>query len=106
MVCNEVRALLNARLDNEIDAGAQQAFDLHLDGCAACSGEYEQLLELREELRRGMPYYRAEEGLAERVRIALQGAAYLERAEHRRPQWRAWGVIAAAVVFCVLAGSP
>jgi anti-sigma factor RsiW len=106
MYCDEVKPLLNARMDNEIDPIQRAAVDSHVKTCSSCALDLEQLESVRAAIRSDMPYYQAPPNLRSQVRLALRGAEYLERG----PRWRAWNVwgaaAAAAVVLCALATAP
>ena len=104
MTCDEVKPLLNARMDGEIDRTQSAALDSHLVDCPSCARDLEQLYDIRIAIRGGMPYYTAPPALRDQVRFALRGADYLDRAKTRRP-WRMWGSVAAAFVVCVLASA-
>ena len=105
MTCNDVKPLLDARMDGEIDPMQRGAFDSHLATCSSCAADLDELQYLRSAIRNEMPYFKAPEDLRNRVRFALRGAEYIDRNE-RRTGWRVWGAIAATVVFCALATAP
>ena len=105
MTCDEVRPLLNARLDEEIERAERADVDSHLTTCPSCAEELERLHSVQDAVRGGMRYYKAPQDLRDQVRFALRGAAHLDRPA-RQPQWRVWGSIAAAIVVCVLASTP
>jgi len=104
MTCDEVKPLLNARMDGEIDSAQSAALDSHLADCPSCARDLERLYDIRIAIRGGMPYHTAPPALRDQVRFALRGADYLDRAKTRRP-WRMWGSVAAAFVVCVLASA-
>lgn len=104
MTCDEVKPLLNARMDGEIDSAQSAALDSHLADCPSCARDLERLYDIRIAIRGGMPYHTAPLALRDQVRFALRGADYLDRAKTRRP-WRMWGSVAAAFVVCVLASA-
>jgi anti-sigma factor RsiW len=104
MTCDEVKPLLNARMDGEMDMAQNATLDLHLAGCQSCARDLEQLYNIRTAIREGMPSYTAPPALRDQVCFALRGAEYLDRTAPRRP-WRAWGSAAAVFVLCVLASS-
>jgi anti-sigma factor RsiW len=105
MTCDEVRPLLNARVDDEIDPIQRAALDSHVDSCSSCSTELYNLQSVRDAVRGEMPYYKAPLGFRNRVRDALRGAEYLDNRAHRT-SWRAWGAIAATLLFCALTATP
>src|SRR5580698_1714699 len=105
MTCDEVKPLLNARMDDEIDPIQRAALDSHVEICSACATELDELKSVRDAIRGVLPYYKAPPDLRNQVRIALGGAEYLERSP-RWTGWKVWGAVAATVAFCVLAASP
>jgi anti-sigma factor RsiW len=105
MTCDNVKPLLNARLDEEVENAHRAALDSHLEGCSSCATELGRLKSVRNAIRGGMPYYRAPLGLQDRVRFALRGAEYLDRGA-RRQDWRAWGAVAATLALISLASVP
>jgi anti-sigma factor RsiW len=111
MTCDEVKPLLNARVDDEIDAIQRAALDSHAKTCASCAAELEELKSVRDAIRGEMPYYKAPLDLRNQVRDALRGAEYLDAGAGysgiaRRTGWRVWGAVAATVVFCALVSAP
>jgi hypothetical protein len=102
MTCDEVKPLLNARMDGEIDMAQNATLDSHLAECQSCARDLEQLYNIRTAIREGMPYYAAPPALRDQVRFALRGAEYLDRTAPRRP-WRMWGSAAAVFVLRLLA---
>jgi anti-sigma factor RsiW len=105
MTCDEVKPLLNARVDDEIDAVDRAELDSHVETCAACRAELEELKSVGYAIRGEMPYYKAPLDLRNRIRDGLRGAEYLER-DGRRTGWRVWGAVAATVTFCALVSAP
>jgi anti-sigma factor RsiW len=105
MTCDEVRPLLNARLDNELDRTPSADLDSHISTCPSCGGELERLTSIQRAIRGGMRYNRAPEGLRDQVRFALRGAVLLDR-RAPAPRWRMWGSVAAAVIVCALVSAP
>ena len=105
MTCDEMKPLLNALVDDEIDLVQRTALDSHVETCSSCATELEELQRVRHAIRGEMPYYKAPPDLRNRVRFALRGAEYLDT-NARRTDWRVWGAVAAGVVLCALATSP
>jgi anti-sigma factor RsiW len=105
MTCDEVKPLLNARVDDEIDLIQRAALDSHVKTCSSCAKDLEELESVRAAIRGEMPYYEAPADFRNRVRFALRGADHVDRAA--RPKgWRVWGAIAAGIAFCALATAP
>ena len=105
MTCDEVKPLLNARVDDEIEPIQRAALDSHVDSCSSCAAELDKLRSVRDAIRGEMPYYKAPLELRNQVRYALRGAEYLDN-RTRRTNWRVWGAVAATLAFCALAATP
>jgi anti-sigma factor RsiW len=105
MNCDEMKALLNARMDDEIDPIQRAALDSHVKTCSSCATELEELQSVSHAIRSELPYYKAPLDLRNRVRFALRGSEYLDT-NARRTDWRLWGAVAAGVVLCALATAP
>jgi anti-sigma factor (TIGR02949 family) len=69
--CNTTRASLSAYVDGELPPDQADAVAEHLATCAACSAEYETLLETVSLLRSQLKRYTAPDVLRARVRTAL-----------------------------------
>jgi anti-sigma factor RsiW len=106
MTCDEIKPLLNARLDEEIDPAQRADFDAHVKTCSACAKELEDLERVRRSIRGGMPYYQAPAHLRNQVRFALRGAGYVDSRARRQISWKPWGAIAAAITVCGLISAP
>lgn len=104
MTCDEVKPLLNARMDGELDTVQSASLDSHLAGCPSCAGDFECLNGIRVAIRGGVPYYRAPSDLRDRVRFALRGAEYFDRTPPIR-RWSMWASVAAALAICVLSSA-
>jgi anti-sigma factor RsiW len=105
MTCDEVKPLLNARMDEEIDPIQRAALDAHVETCHSCASELDELQSVSHAIRGEMPYYKAPPDLRNRVRFALRGSEYLDK-KARRIDWRVWGAVAAGVVLCASATAP
>jgi anti-sigma factor RsiW len=105
MTCDEVKPLLDARVDDEIDPIRRTEVDAHVDSCPSCATELEKIQSVRDTVRAEMPYYKAPMDLQNRVRHALRGAGYLDK-KAQRTSWRVWGAVAATLTFCVLGAAP
>jgi anti-sigma factor RsiW len=105
MTCDEVKPLLNARVDDEIDPIRRLAVDSHVRTCSSCNTDLKELESVRNAIRGEMPYHKAPPDLRDRVRFALRGAEYLD-AGARRTDWRLWGAVAAGIALFALATAP
>jgi anti-sigma factor RsiW len=111
MTCDDVKPLLNARMDDEIDPMQRVALDSHLERCSSCATDLEELESLRASIRGELPYYKAPADLRNQVRFALRGAVYIDTGARgsvaaRRTGWTVWGAVAATVAFCALVPAP
>lgn len=88
--------LLEAYLDEELDAAQQTAVKEHLAACADCSDRYARLRQQKEGVRRAAPYYSAPPQLRQSVRAALRDAG--GTGGNREPYWR-WAAIAASLLL-------
>jgi anti-sigma factor RsiW len=105
MTCDEVKPLLNASVDGEIDSVQRAALDSHVEICSSCAADLEKLENVRYAIRNEMSYYKAPADLRSQVRVALRGAEYLDSKAHRTG-WQVWGAVAASLAFCALAATP
>jgi anti-sigma factor RsiW len=107
MTCEEVKLLISARMDGEINAVQCVAIDSHLEAeaCRSCNEEMEAQEILRAAIRDQMPYYRAPAHLLERLTSALR-AAECFHGSARRKNWRVLRAVAAALVLAVLGAAP
>jgi anti-sigma factor RsiW len=70
MDCNEARPLLDANADHELPAPDARRIQQHIESCAACRRESENLWALSGALR-AAPYHRAPQSLRERIVAGL-----------------------------------
>ena len=75
MQCDEVRPLLDAYLDGEVDDADRAMLRQHLEGCAECGPEAAALERLRDGIRSAAPVFEAPEALRSAVRAALRREA-------------------------------
>jgi anti-sigma factor RsiW len=87
------RDLIEAWLDEELDAGGAAAVARHVEDCAACAEISARLREQKGRIRAEAPYYRAPADLRESIRSALRRADTMGREKY----WRA-----VAIAACVL----
>ena len=105
MTCDEIKPLLNPRLDDEIDPVPRAYFDAHVKTCSSCAKDLEGLESVCHCIRGAMPYNEAPAHLRDQVRFALRGAGYVDSSA-RRMAWRPWGAVAAAIAVCALVSAP
>jgi anti-sigma factor (TIGR02949 family) len=70
--CEEIRNLMDAYSDGELDPVASQKVEEHLRRCGTCDKAYEIEVAMAHAIRQTVPYYRAPIELRERIRLSLQ----------------------------------
>ncbi|ODV41924.1 transcriptional regulator [Cupriavidus sp. UYMMa02A] len=71
MDCNEARLLLHASADAELGPAELARLDPHLASCPVCAAEIARIRALREAVREGAPYHRADGELRARLMASL-----------------------------------
>lgn len=104
MTCDESKTLLSALLDDELDRARRDEIRSHLETCAFCSEELDDLRRVGEAIRAAAPLVSAPAHLRDNIRFALRGAQVLER-RRRAPRWTRWGAVAAGIVLFAALGS-
>ena len=120
MNCREIRELLHAAVDGELDKSSARAVQAHVEECAECSSQVESVRRLKRliqvKARRSTP----PAGLEDRIREAIAreesilggGIPWTEHggdrepvvgAAFRRRAWRLWGSMAAMLSIAVAA---
>lgn len=107
MTCEEVKLLISARMDGEINALQCVAIDSHLEAeaCRSCNQQIEAQETLRAAIRDRTPYYRAPAHLRRRLTSALQSAECFDDGS-RRTDWKMFRAVAAALILAVLGAAP
>ncbi|MBC9205396.1 anti-sigma factor [Roseomonas aerophila] len=103
--CQEMRLLLQADVDGELQAAEAARVAAHLDSCPDCSRLQQQLLALSATLRDTLPKHSAPEHLRQAVRARLRGAPGRQAAARRWPVGIASalvGIAASLALFAVL----
>ncbi len=100
MTCDDLRFLLHAYLDGELDPANSLAVEGHVHDCPACAAALERFEGLRPALRDESLYHRPPAGLADRVHAKLPRS---ERTSRFRITPRR-AAVAAAVVLAGVAG--
>ena len=95
------RELIEAYMDEELDAGLKAEVEGHLSTCQDCSEALARLREQKAGIKLAAPYYTAPVPVERAVREALRRAA-ADEAGARRPDanWR-WLAIAASVLLAI-----
>jgi anti-sigma factor RsiW len=105
--CTELRGLVGARVDGELDPVRREALDRHLQSCAACRAAHAAQSALSAAVRASADRFSASEALRARVRTALAEAAAPAPAISRLPRrfWTWLGAGSAAAGAAMLAAS-
>ena len=96
MECQEVRQLLSAWLDDELDTATAAALTAHVERCEACRREWRRLTALESAL--GSLVVPVPSGLAEKVLAQIQPP-------RRRQWWQSVALAACLVLGIALGGS-
>jgi len=103
--CDEMRLLLQADLDGELDAAAAAAISAHLAACPDCAPQQRAMAALSAQLRSELPYHAAPPALRQAIAARLAGAPVAARRLQRRlPIWLGWGAsfgAGAALAACL-----
>ncbi|CAG9181502.1 hypothetical protein LMG23992_04523 [Cupriavidus laharis] len=87
MDCNEARRLLHAGADGELGPADLARLDPHLASCPACAAEIARIRALRDAVREGATYHRADGELRARLMASLPAPLQ----EGSSPRWGKWG---------------
>lgn len=101
MECKECGPLLSRAVDGELDAAQRANMEAHLQACAACSRERDNLVALRSALKNKALSFAAPEEL--KARLRAQAAGQAQQGAPRRPSVPWWRGLAAALVCLGLA---
>jgi anti-sigma factor RsiW len=112
MDCNEARWLLHAGADGELGPADLARLDPHLASCPACAGEMARIRAMRDVVREGATYHRADTALRARLMASLP-APPRERSDTawgKLGKWIPWGNparlgLALAMVLAVAVGA-
>jgi anti-sigma factor RsiW len=94
---DEIRELLHAHADGELDLINAREIEQHLRRCDECRGVEEQILALREALTNDTPSYRAPAHLRRNIRAALRREA---KTEEKR--FAFWPVLVTSAAFAAV----
>jgi mycothiol system anti-sigma-R factor len=124
MNCDEIKNLMDAYLDGELDPITSQKVEQHLRDCPKCEQAYEVETAMAHAISQAAPYYKAPPELRERIQVSLReaigvptsrGAAAEDPLPVRRPEavrrgvffdmpWN-WLALAAAIVLAAIVAS-
>ena len=74
MNCEEIKNLMDAYLDAELDPVTSQKVEQHLRDCPKCEQAYEVETAMAHAISRAAPYYKAPPELRERIQVSLREA--------------------------------
>jgi anti-sigma factor RsiW len=99
MTCRETKNLLNAYVDGELDSAGSISVETHVQACASCLTDVENLHALSSAIQNGTLRYEAPGHLKRQVHVAIRAA----NPEVRRTfwNWRWAGAFATAAVILV-----
>lgn len=103
MSCEDIRALLHAFMDGELDLVRSLEIEKHIEGCKDCTRAVENQRALGTALHGGSMYYRMPRELKPRVDAALRRAAR-PNAFSRRIPWSMLAVAAGLLLAGVFLG--
>ncbi|MBS1788631.1 MAG: anti-sigma factor [Acidobacteria bacterium] len=112
MTCQEIRELIHAYLDGEIDLVRSLEIERHLPDCQVCASVVQNLQTLRSAITRDSLYHRAPPDLRQRVQAVVRQSNRAESKPRFASLWFAsgrWlgvGISAAAVAVLLLALIP
>jgi anti-sigma factor RsiW len=104
MRCDEAQELISVYLDGELDLVRNLELERHIKACPDCEPVRQDALQLRSAIRKEVPYFRAPQSLADRVRAAARQEARqtTPRRTAPRPAMPYWQWIGAAAVVALL----
>jgi len=122
--CQEIKNLMDAYLDGELDPIASQRVEQHLRDCPKCEQAYEVETAMAHAISQAAPYYKAPPELRERIQVSLREAIGMPASRAataddsfpvRRPEavrrgvsfdmpWN-WLAVAAAIVLAAIVAS-
>ncbi len=111
MDCNEARLLLHAGADGELGPADLARLDPHLSSCPACAAEIARVRALRDAVREGATYHRADGELRARLMASLPvPPREAGRTRWGLGKWLAWSTparagLALATVVAVALGA-
>ena len=72
MNCEEIKNLMDAYLDGELDPVTSQKIEKHLRDCSTCEQAYKVETAMAQAINRAAPYYKAPIELRERIQLSLR----------------------------------
>jgi anti-sigma factor (TIGR02949 family) len=75
--CEEIKDLMDAYSDGELDPVTSQKVEEHLRSCSSCEKAYEVEVAMAHAIRQTAPYYKGPVELRERIQLSLRGTVGL-----------------------------
>src|SRR5262249_31820455 len=100
MTCRETKNLLNAYVDGELDSAGSLGVEKHVQGCASCLTDVENLHALASAIENGSLRFMAPPRLKKNVQAAIREANPAPR--RTIFSWRLASAVAAAVLLVVV----
>ncbi len=108
MSCQQVRQLLDAYLDRELDVVTTVQFDRHLTECAGCRDTFESYRRLHDTVKTQIPYFKAPEEFAHQVRTRLRPGERVQDeaiSGGRFYPWRGWAMLVSLAILLLVSGA-
>ena len=102
MDCREVRDLLSAFLDDELDPVRSREIERHVASCVECAAALANLRRMSVALRQDLPYHRAPDLLRARIAREVRGTVRVTGRVAAPHAW--WRQLAVAAGFVLVAG--
>jgi anti-sigma factor RsiW len=103
VTCSSVRPLIEAHLDDELDANQQAQIREHLEGCIACSAEFARLQQLQKDIRSQSLYFHAPDSLRQRIASSPRESTQARPLPWAWP-WK-WIAVAASIALILSLGT-
>lgn len=100
MTCKDVRDLINAYADGELDLVRSLEIEQHLQGCSACSQIYRNHQTLKVAMSDGSLYYKSPANLRQSIQSVVRKSSKSDTT-FRSVLWP-WAAIAAALILAVI----
>jgi anti-sigma factor RsiW len=100
MTCEDIGRLAEAYSDGELALETTLELEAHVAQCGSCTARLEEIAAVKQALRT-VPYFRAPEALAARVRSTVAAAVATRPPDTIRPRlrrWQPWLMAAASVI--------
>jgi anti-sigma factor RsiW len=78
MICDEVRCMLGAYVDQELELSRQPELEKHLAGCPSCQAAAEEIKNFSSVILMNIPVYKAPGELKAKIQASLRCAVDLE----------------------------